>query len=81
MENIHLNITNDQCTGNFRTRHNPAVNIMITLRGKLKKDSEVSKTKDINKRASVRDKLLVKEVKTRKFRVLVYEFKPPKTEV
>ncbi|XP_043277237.1 NEDD8-conjugating enzyme UBE2F-like isoform X2 [Venturia canescens] len=35
---------------------------MITLRGKLKKEGEVSKTKDFNKRASVRDKLLVKEV-------------------
>lgn len=35
---------------------------MITLKGKLKKDGEVSKSKDFNKRISVRDKLLVKEV-------------------
>ena len=38
---------------------------MITLRGKLKKDGDVSnsKNKDLNfKRVSVRDKLLVKEV-------------------
>ncbi|XP_015598011.1 NEDD8-conjugating enzyme UBE2F [Cephus cinctus] len=37
---------------------------MITLRGKLKKDGDVSnsKSKEYNKRASVRDKLLVKEV-------------------
>ncbi|XP_032690418.1 NEDD8-conjugating enzyme UBE2F-like [Odontomachus brunneus] len=37
---------------------------MITLRGKLKKDSDVanSKNRDFNKRVSVRDKLLVKEV-------------------
>lgn len=37
---------------------------MITLKGKLKKDGEVSnsKPKDFNKRISVRDKLLVKEV-------------------
>ncbi|CAK9813808.1 NEDD8-conjugating enzyme UBE2F [Anthophora quadrimaculata] len=37
---------------------------MITLRGKLKKDSDIanSKSKDYNKRVSVRDKLLIKEV-------------------
>lgn len=37
---------------------------MITLRGKLKKDSDIanSKNKDYNKRVSVRDKLLIKEV-------------------
>ncbi|KAH0539704.1 NEDD8-conjugating enzyme UBE2F-like [Cotesia glomerata] len=35
---------------------------MITLKGKLKKDGEVSKSIDFNKRISVRDKLLVKEV-------------------
>ncbi|XP_014485524.1 PREDICTED: NEDD8-conjugating enzyme UBE2F-like [Dinoponera quadriceps] len=37
---------------------------MITLRGKLKKDNDVSnsKNRDFNKRVSVRDKLLVKEV-------------------
>lgn len=37
---------------------------MITLRGKLKKDPEItnSKNRDYNKRASVRDKLLIKEV-------------------
>uniref|UniRef100_A0A0C9QMF8 E2 NEDD8-conjugating enzyme n=1 Tax=Fopius arisanus TaxID=64838 RepID=A0A0C9QMF8_9HYME len=37
---------------------------MITLRGKLKKDTDVENTKarDINTRISVRDKLLVKEV-------------------
>lgn len=38
---------------------------MITLRGKLKKDGEVSnsnKPRQYNKRASIRDKLLVKEV-------------------
>ncbi|XP_012273379.1 NEDD8-conjugating enzyme UBE2F [Orussus abietinus] len=37
---------------------------MITLRGKLKKNADISnsKSKDYNKRVSVRDKLLVKEV-------------------
>ncbi|XP_014599746.1 PREDICTED: NEDD8-conjugating enzyme UBE2F-like isoform X2 [Polistes canadensis] len=37
---------------------------MITLRGKLKKDAEItnSKNRDYNKRASIRDKLLIKEV-------------------
>lgn len=37
---------------------------MITLRGKLKRDAEITttKSKDYNKRASVRDKLLIKEV-------------------
>ncbi|XP_078034641.1 NEDD8-conjugating enzyme UBE2F isoform X1 [Augochlora pura] len=37
---------------------------MITLRGKLKKDGDLanSKNKDYNKRISVRDKLLIKEV-------------------
>lgn len=38
---------------------------MITLRGKLKKDPDVSnaKSKEVaNKRVSIRDKLLVKEV-------------------
>ncbi|KAK2576392.1 hypothetical protein KPH14_005737 [Odynerus spinipes] len=37
---------------------------MITLRGKLKRDAEItnSKSRDYNKRASVRDKLLIKEV-------------------
>lgn len=42
---------------------------MITLRGKLKKDSDVpnSKNRDFNKRVSVRDKLLVKEV----FKIMV----------
>ncbi|KZC06584.1 PREDICTED: NEDD8-conjugating enzyme UBE2F-like [Dufourea novaeangliae] len=37
---------------------------MITLRGKLKKDGDLtnSKSKDYNKRISVRDKLLIKEV-------------------
>ncbi|CAD1468944.1 unnamed protein product, partial [Heterotrigona itama] len=37
---------------------------MITLRGKLKKDNDIanSKNRDYNKRASVRDKLLIKEV-------------------
>ncbi|XP_046430904.1 NEDD8-conjugating enzyme UBE2F-like isoform X1 [Neodiprion fabricii] len=37
---------------------------MITLRGKLKKDSDVSnsKSRDTNKRVSIRDKLLVREV-------------------
>lgn len=50
---------------------------MITLRGKLKKDGEVSNskaTKDFNKRASVRDKLLVKEVTklTEKVYILAY---------
>ena len=35
---------------------------MITLRGKLKKDADNAKSKDLSKRASVRDKLLVKEV-------------------
>lgn len=39
---------------------------MITLRGKLKKDGDLanSKNRDYNKRISVRDKLLVKEVDT-----------------
>lgn len=37
---------------------------MITLRGKLKKDSDIpnSKNREYNKRVSVRDKLLIKEV-------------------
>lgn len=37
---------------------------MITLRNKLKKDSDIanSKNRDNNKRVSVRDKLLIKEV-------------------
>lgn len=37
---------------------------MITLRGKLKKENDIanSKNRDYNKRASIRDKLLVKEV-------------------
>lgn len=37
---------------------------MITLRGKLKKDADIanSKNRDYNKRISVRDKLLIKEV-------------------
>lgn len=37
---------------------------MITLRGKLRKEGEVanSKPKENNKRVSIRDKLLVKEV-------------------
>lgn len=37
---------------------------MITLRGKLKKDSDIAsaKNRDYNKRISVRDTLLVKEV-------------------
>jgi len=37
---------------------------MITLRGKLKKDNDItnSKNKDFNRRVSIRDKLLIKEV-------------------
>lgn len=37
---------------------------MITLRGKLKKDSDIAnaKNRDHNKRVSIRDKLLIKEV-------------------
>lgn len=37
---------------------------MITLRGKLKKENDIanSKNRDHNKRVSIRDKLLIKEV-------------------
>jgi len=35
---------------------------MITLRGKLKKDNDIANSKNYNRRVSVRDKLLIKEV-------------------
>lgn len=35
---------------------------MITLRGKLKKDNDITNSKNNNRRASIRDKLLIKEV-------------------
>lgn len=41
----------------FRERLN-----MITLRGKLKKDNDITNSKNNNRRVSIRDKLLIKEV-------------------
>lgn len=35
---------------------------MITLRGKLKKDNDITNSKNNNRRVSIRDKLLIKEV-------------------
>ncbi|EGI60601.1 PREDICTED: NEDD8-conjugating enzyme UBE2F-like [Acromyrmex echinatior] len=35
---------------------------MITLRGKLKKDNDIANSKNYNRRVSIRDKLLIKEV-------------------
>lgn len=37
---------------------------MITLRGKLKKDTDITNSKNNNRRVSIRDKLLIKEVFT-----------------
>lgn len=48
---------------------------MITLRGKLKKDTDIanSKNKDYNKRASIRDKLLIKEVILHRFLYIIQD--------